>query len=211
MQIIYNPLEVNEIVLGYVQEKLNLDDSNDFHVNVGEDGSITVLVNEDSAGQQPESGNGEKIQSAEKPQRRTRRTKAQIEADEAEEAAKKAAATEAEQGKQEPTPLEKLRAGDLVGKETGNAVPESTQTSSAEVAQVSDNAVASAVSEEPVTETGSGTNSHGDEPPIEAPEEPEAQVESEPEVAKNPEPATEAPTRPAGVSLFANLRKQTNS
>lgn len=192
MQIIYNPLEVNDIVLGYVQEKLNLDDSNDFHVNVGEDGSITVLVNEDSAEQSPASGSGEKNQSAEKPQRRTRRTKAQIEADEAEEAAKKAAAQEAEQSNT-----------------AGNS--ESTQTSSAEVAQVSDNAVASAVNEEPVTETGSATHSHGDEPPTEAPEEPETQAQPEPEVAKDPEPATEAPTKPAGVSLFANLRKPTNS
>lgn len=205
MQIIYNPTEVNEIVLGYVQEKLSLDDSNDFQVSVSEDGSILVLVNED-AGEQPASGGGQPAPTTEKPQRRTRRTKAQIEADEAEEAAKKAA-----QSKQEPTPLEKLQAGDLVGREAGNAVPENTQTSSAEVAQVSDNAVASAVSEEPVTETGSATNSHGDEPPTEAPAEPEAQVEPEPEVAKDPEPATEAPTKPAGVSLFANLRKPTNS
>lgn len=88
MQIIYNPSEVNEIVLGYVQEKLNLDDSNDFQVTVTEDGTITVMVNEEV--HQPV---GEQIESGEKPVKRTRRTKAQIEADrQAEEDAKKAAA-----------------------------------------------------------------------------------------------------------------------
>jgi hypothetical protein len=47
MQITLNTNEVSQVVLDYVQAQLGLDDSNNFVVELNEDG-ITVLVNEDS-------------------------------------------------------------------------------------------------------------------------------------------------------------------
>lgn len=51
MQITLNTNEVSQVVLDYVQAQLGLDDSNNFVVELNEDG-ITVLVNEDSTDDQ---------------------------------------------------------------------------------------------------------------------------------------------------------------
>ena len=64
MQITLNTNEVSQVVLDYVQAQLGLDDSNNFVVELNEDG-ITVLVNEDS-----NDGDQSKAQ-AEKPARRS--------------------------------------------------------------------------------------------------------------------------------------------
>uniref|UniRef100_A0AAU6VZI3 Tail fiber protein n=1 Tax=Pseudomonas phage Arace01 TaxID=3138526 RepID=A0AAU6VZI3_9VIRU len=89
MQITLNSNEVSEVVREHIQSRLGLDDASNYNVEVNEDGSITVFVDEDSNTDNSNSGSAP---TGEKPARKTRRTKAQIEADLKAEADQKAQA-----------------------------------------------------------------------------------------------------------------------
>lgn len=207
MQIIYNPQEVNEIVLGYVQDKLSLDDSNDFQVTVGEDGSIVVLVNEDSGNESSQKSSDSEKQPRQ--QKRARRTKAQIEADEAEAAAAADAAknSQAEASTQTGS-AETAPAG-------GNASEQGAEvkdTSSTSLGSEAVNAVGLKVAtvEEASPELKAAVQADVVEE-AKADPQPEVQVEPEPEVSQEDVQAAQPETKPAGVSLFANLRKPQNA
>lgn len=208
MQIILNPLEVQLALVKRAQKLASGVEFESTSVQLNEDGSAVISINEDATdGPEPTPGAGSQP-AGEPRQKKPRRTKAQIAEDER-LAAEAAEAAKAEQAQ---------------ANEAGN--PGNTPTSSAEAAPASDNAAASAVNSEQKTETGSDTNSRGDEPEVKDPEpkvdptpadpepetpEPEAPAD-EPEPVQEPEVASEAPAvKPAGVSLFANLRKPTNS
>lgn len=129
------------------------------------------------------------------PQRRRRRTRAEIEADEAEEAAKKAAAEAGDQAESGNSPLDKLKAGDVV---------EPTPITSAEAAKLSEPAQAEVAGETSQSEAEADPSEPAES--TVAVEEPEAE-----QAADEPEVAAEAPAvKPAGVSLFANLRRPNN-
>lgn len=210
MQILVNSNEVREIVLAHIQTSFGLDDSNNFFVEMHDDGSVAVGINEEST-EHAETEQRSSGEAGNTRQRRPRRSKAQIAEDE------RLAAEKAEAEK----------AKSAAATDSGNSA--STQTTSAEVAQASDNAASSAASNEPKTETGSDTNSLGDQPNPEVVDTTEVHTDPQVEVQHDePNPEAEAPAdesasvqepdaeseapavKPAGVSLFANLRKPTN-
>lgn len=212
MQILVNPNEVREIVLAHIQTSFGLDDNNNFTVELHDDGSVAVAINEEASdhADNEQRSSGEAGNTGR--QRRPRRTKAQIAEDER-LAAEKAEAT--------------AKAESAAATDSGNSA--STQTTSAEVAQASDNAASSAASNKPKMETGSDTSSLGDQPNPEVVDTTEVHADPQVEVQHDePNPEAEAPAdesasvqepdaeseapavKPAGVSLFANLRKPTN-
>lgn len=193
MQITLNTNEVSDCVLSYVKDQLGLDDTNNFVVELHEDG-ITVHVNED----QQEQSSTTQTPTSERPPKKPRRTKAQIEADNKAEAARLVKTTEA---------------GANGSDTSGNAVA-STQQAVVETQVVQAEAAGVTTQEpsDPGTEPEVGpSNAVGatvvveqpaEEPVIETPAETPATVE---------EPAAEEPVTPKPTtSLFANLRKPNN-
>lgn len=184
MQITLNTNEVSECVLTYVKEQLGLDDTNNFVVELHEDG-ITVLVNED----QQDQGSAQ-VSTTERPAKKPRRTKAQIEADNKAEAERLAQATAA-------------------SAQSGNAA-ESTEKPTAETPAVVVEAAgettqeASAPGNEPEVDPSNavGTTVVVKEQATEPVPENTA---AKPEVVEEEEP----PRKPT-QSLFANLRKPNN-
>lgn len=189
MQITLNPLEVAEVISAYALELIKADGENTFIVNLNDDGSATVLINEESEPQGSEPSSGADKQPRQ--QKRARRTKAQIEADEAAAQAEADAAknTQAE-GSTQTGSAETAPAGETVSQQGAEATDTSSNSPGAQPEPE--------VKEEPVVE-----------PEVKDPE-PEVQVEPEPEVSQEDVAAAQPTTKPAGVSLFANLRKPNN-
>ena len=136
MQITLNSNEVSEVVREHIQSRLGLDDASNYSVEVNEDGSITVYVDEDS------NYNSGSAPTGEKPARKTRRTKAQIEADNKAEAdrllqAQADAATNTGSG--EAGTAVKTEGGTQVASEAGTnetkAIPEPTVETGTESAE----------------------------------------------------------------------------
>ncbi len=193
MQITLNTNEVSDCVLSYVKDQLGLDDTNNFVVELHEDG-ITVHVNED----QQEQSSTAQTPTSERPPKKPRRTKAQIEADNKAEAERLAKATEAGANGSDTS-------GNAVAS-TQQAVVE-TQVVQAEAAGVTTQEP-SAPGTEPEVDPSNAVDTTvvveqpAEEPVIETPatvEEPAAE-----------EPVVETPPVKPTTSLFANLRKPNN-
>lgn len=185
MQITLNQAEVSQVVLEYIQNQLALDDSNNFAVELHEDG-ITILVNEDSNGSTGQPSTGEK------PAKKPRRSKAQIEAErlaaEAGKSSEPATVTTTAVNAQPVEPATPVVAGDTTPE--ASASPGTTQP----VAQA----------EEPETPVDP-------QPEVAATvvvEDPAN--EPEPQVDQQPEPEVETQPKPT-QSLFANLRRPKNT
>lgn len=191
MQITYNPTEVRNIVLEHVQSSLNLDDSNDFMIEILEDGSVAVGVNEAVEGQR--STEGSSTSQNEGRQRKPRRTKAQIAEDE------RLAAEQAEADKQTATSPNPA------------AASQSTQTTSAASVKPSDPASPEDAGETIQTqETSHGTDEPEPEVLKEVVAKHEAETVQEREAEPEPEVEPEVETPKPTTSLFANLRKIKN-
>lgn len=193
MQITYNHSEVSQLVLDHVQNKLALDDSNTFIVELHEDG-ITVLVNEDS------NESSQSQPAGERPAKKPRRTKAQIEADNKAEAERLAAATA---GKSEDTQTSTTSVADakptaaVQVEAAGETTPEASVSPGTEAAQV-----------DPTPEVAA-TVAVVEEEPASEPEPADPVVETQAEAANEAEPEVEQQPKPA-QSLFANLRRPKN-
>lgn len=189
MQVLLNQSEVSDIVLGYVQSQLGLDDSNNFAVEVNEDGTIAVIINEDS--------NVDPTPATDKPAPRRRQRR---------------------QPKAEAAPVqeEAKPAGELLVKaaeELGNQNEASTQTASADSAAASATASSSAAGGE--TEAPAEVAAVVETPVDPQSAEPAVVVEEAPVVEAAADPVQETapveePQPKPTQSLFANLRKPTN-
>ena len=206
MQIILNTGEVSQAVTDSLKERLLLTDDDVIAVQMNDDGTASVLINEDpeaSGNDQPSAG-GEKQP---RQQKRARRTKAQIEADEAAAAAEAAKNSQAEASTQTGS-AETAPAG-------GNASEQGAEvkdTSSTSLGSEAVNAVGLKVAtvEEASPELKAAVQADVVEE-AKADPQPEVQVEPEPEVSQEDVQAAQPETKPAGVSLFANLRKPQNA
>lgn len=193
MQITLNQAEVSQVVLEYIQNQLALDDSNNFTVELHEDG-ITVLVNEDSTGSTGQPSTGEK------PVKKPRRTKAQIEADNKLEAERQAALTT---GKSNDTPTQTLivqgaqLSEPVVVEAAGDASQTVKQGPGADVVDPELAAELAAAS----AEEDAAADAELDPVTPAANQEPEPELQPEPVVEETPKPTT---------SLFANLRRPKN-
>lgn len=165
MQIILNQSDLTNAVLGFVNDFFTVPEGASVIVEVGEDSTAVVFINEDTQEQEP----GSPAPTTERQPKKTRRTKAQIEADNKAEAERLAQAQlEAAGGNETPS-------------ETGSADP----VKQPEPAQVVDagetTPEASAPGEvEPVVEELAEVPA--EEPEVE--QEPETPVAEEPETPK---------------------------
>ena len=195
MQITLNTNEVSDCVLSYVKDQLGLDDTNNFVVELHEDG-ITVHVNED----QQEQSSTAQTPTFERPPKKPRRTKAQIEADNKAEAERLAKATEAGANGSDTS-------GNAVAS-TQQAVVE-TQVVQAEAAGVTTQEPSAPGEKDPSLDTAVVVEQPAEEPVVETPvvETPAEEPAADP-VAE--EPVVETPPVKPTTSLFANLRKPNN-
>lgn len=186
MQILLNQAEVSQIAVEYVQTMMGLDGiNNDFRVECNDDGTITVVINEE-AGDQPDRETQQTT--GERPAKKPRRTKAQIEADNKAEAERLAAAqADAASGNDAVSTVKPDAETPVVEAEV---VGETTQEQSAPGEPDED---ASPVEPDPVVDTAVAV-----EEPVES-EEPTG-VEDPAQVTGEVKP----------ISLFANLRKPVN-
>ena len=187
MQILLNPNEVSEVVLGYVQAQLGLDDTNTFSVECHDDGTIAVYVNEDIGGEaQPQA-----TETKPAPRRRQRRS------NKAEQASgNEASSTPTTTISVEPvTPTEAAPVVDA-----GDTTPVTTDSPGTEP-----------VAEEPVVETPvDPTPEVATTVAVETPVEAAVTEVVETVAAAVETMVEEEPPRKPTQSLFANLRKPNN-
>lgn len=185
MQILLNQTDLTHAVLGYVNDFITVPEGATVVVEVGEDSTAVIYINEEG-GEQPER---ETQPAGERPPKKPRRTKAQIEADNKAEAERLAQAT---------------AAGANGGEDTsGNAVA-STEQAAVETPAV----VAEAAGETTQEPSAPGEKDPSLDTTV-AVEEPAETVAETPATVEEPvveEPVTPKPT----TSLFANLRKPNN-
>lgn len=88
MQILLNQTDLTHAVLGYVNDFINVPEGATVSVEVGEDSTAVIYINEDTQERESEST----ASTTERPAKKPRRTKAQIEADNKAEATRLAEA-----------------------------------------------------------------------------------------------------------------------
>lgn len=194
MQILLTHGEVGEAVKNLIAERVAMAKGETIQVYLTEDGATVSIL---QAGEQPEpSEESEPTPTGERPAKKPRRTKAQIEADNKAEAERLAAAQAEAASGNDAVSTEKPDAETpvVVAEDAG----ETTQEQSAPGEPVAEQEVAEdPVAEDPVAE-------------------PEPEVDPSPVVdtsvaVDEPVATEEAAVKPAGVSLFANLRRPNNA
>lgn len=188
MQIILNQNETTQAVVEFVRDQLSLPEEATVVVEVNDDGTASVLVNEES--DQPSQSGGN---TNGKSTKRSRRTKAQIEADNQAEEDRRLAA-QAANAQQEEAAVTAEVAGNVAA----------TQTDSVETAQVS----------EDVSNSDAGSDPEPETPVDPQPDEPAVAVKEEttkPSIAEQARQAAADDVPPVRTqSLFANLKKPNN-
>ena len=196
MQILLNHGEVGQAVINLINEKVLVGNDEVVHVTLTEDGATVFILPEGVAAPADEEGNeptgSEPSQSTGETQRRRRRTKAQIAEEERLAAEQAEAAKTVAVASSTVEPVAEAQA--VVAEVVGETTQEQSAGGEAEVAA------------DPIVESTVAV----EEPGVAEPEV-ETQAEAEPVVETQAEAvATEAAVKPAGVSLFANLRRPNN-
>lgn len=182
MQIQLNTNEAQDIIVNHAKRKFGLVESDEVSVEVNEDGSVVIYVNEEQH-EESDNNTGTETSDAQPRQKRTRRTKAQIEADRLAEEAQRQLQDAQQQVENQATndDTSKFTSG-----EVGNTAEETAQVDTAAV-------------EQPV------------EQPAVEPEQAQTESNLTPVETETTQAAGETEPAPVRKSLFAGLKTPTNS